>query len=207
MFSINIYLRFALIALGIVGGIALWAAYGWGYGLPFVIVGVILLIGYLLVGTIMSTNMLLGQMRLDEAEQRLNMTYFPNLLMPGYKGVFFMTKGAIAMQKKDWANAESMIKTALDSGLPTDNERGAAMLQLLMIGAQRNPNRNVITQKLAEIKKLNITDSSLKEQIKEVEGQLKLAAQNPMNPSTMAMMGGRGGFRQGGGKRPRPKMR
>jgi hypothetical protein len=205
MFSINIYLRFALIAVGILGGVALWSAYGWGYGLPFLIVGVILLLGYFFVGTIMSSNMLIGQMRLDEAEQRLNMTFFPKLLLPGYKGVYYMTKGAIAMQRKDWAASERLIKEALSAGLPTDNERGAAMLQLLMIGVQRGQ-RNNLTQKLADIKKLNITDPSLREQLAEVEKQLKLAAQNPMNPSTLAMMGGRGGFRPGS-KRPRPKMR
>jgi hypothetical protein len=42
----------------------------------------------------------------------------------------------------------------------------------------------------------------LKEQIKEVERQLKQAGQG-MNPSTMAMMGGRG-FRPGGKRRQPP---
>jgi hypothetical protein len=205
MFSINIYLRFALIALGIIGGTILASAYGFWYGFPFILVGAILLAGYIMLGTIVSTNQLLAQMRLDEAEKRLKMTYFPNLLLVGYKGVYYMTLATIAMQKKDWSTAESLLKTALDKGLPTDNERGGAMLQLMMISAQKG-NLNNVPNQLADIKKLNITDPSLKEQIKTVEQQLKMAKNNPMNPSTLAMMGGRGGFRPGS-KRPRPKVR
>ena len=205
MFSINIYLRFALIAGGIVGGGILSAAFGFWYGFPFILMGLILLAGYLMLGTIVSTNQLLGQMRIEEAEQRLKMTYFPKLLLVGYKGVFYMTQATIAMQRKDWSNAETLLKTALDKGLPTDNERGGAMLQLMMIGAQKG-NLNGVPNQLADIKKLNITDPSLKEQIKSVEQQLKMAKNNPMNPSTLAMMGGRSGFRPGS-KRPRPKIR
>ena len=206
MFTINIYLRFALIVLGIVGGAILSSAYGFWYGFPFILVGVLLLIGYLLLGTIVSTNMLLGQMRMDEAEERLKLTFFPRLLLMGYRGVYFMTQAAITMQRKDWSASEKLLKKALDAGLPSDNERAGAMLQLLMIGAQKG-NINGLAPQLAEIKKMNVTEPNLKAQIKEVEQQLKLAKQNPMNPSTLAMMGGRGGFRGGGGKRPRPRVK
>ena len=179
MFSINIYLRFALIAIGIVGGSILWATNGFWYGFPFILIGVILLIGYVLLGTIVSTNMLMGQMRMDEAEKRLQLTFFPKLLLMGYKGVYFMTQAAIAMQRKDWSTGETLLKKALDAGLPSDNERAAAMLQLLMIGAQKG-NHSAAPSQLAEIKKLNVTEPNLKSQIKEVEQQLKLAKQNPM---------------------------
>lgn len=206
MFSINIYLRFALIVGGILGGAALWAAYGFWYGFPFLLTGLILLAGYLMLGTIVSTNMLLGQMRMDEAEQRLGLTWFPQLLLVGYKGVYHMTKATMALHRKDWSTAEGLLKKAISAGLPSDNERGAAMLQLLMINAQKG-NHNAIPNQLAELKKLNITESTLKSQIKDVEQQLKLAKQNPMNPSTLAMMGGRNGFRPGSSKRPRPRVR
>jgi len=206
MFTINIYLRFALIVVGLVAGAALWAAYGFWYGFPFVLIGIILLAGYLMLGTIVSTNTLLGQMRMDEAEKRLKMTYFPQLLLVGYKGVYHMTLASIAMQRKDWSTGETLLKKALAAGLPSDNERGAAMLQLMMISAQKG-NHTGIPNQLAEIKKLNITEPNLKSQIKEVEQQLKMAKQNPMNPSTLAMMGGRNGFRPGSSKRPRPRVR
>ncbi len=203
MFTINIYLRFALIVGGIVGGAILWAAYGFWYGFPLLLVGIVMLVGYILLGTILSTNQLLGQQRLDEAEARLKLTFFPQILLVGYKGVYFMTHGALAMQKRDFNTAESWLRKALDSGLPTDNEKGAAVLQLVMIAASKNNLKSAQTQ-FAELKKLNITEPMLKEQIREVEKQMKQAGQ-AMNPSTMAMMGGRG-FRPGS-KRRQPKMR
>lgn len=203
MFTINVYLRFALIVVGLLGGIGLWAAFGFWYGFPLLLVGVFMLAGYLMLGTIMSTNMLLSQARFDEAEERLKLTFFPGILLVGYKGVFYMTKGALAMQKKDLATGETWLKKALDAGLPSDNERGAAMLQLSMIYASRN-NRQGAQNLLADIKKLNITESMLKEQIKELEKQLKQMRQ-VMNPSMLGMAG-RGGFRPGG-KRKMPKMK
>jgi hypothetical protein len=201
MFTINIYLRFALIALGILGGIGLWAAYGFWYGFPFLLVGIVLLAGYLMLGTILSTNQLLSQQRLEEAEARLKMTFFPQILLVGYKGVYYMTHGALAMQKRDFNTAEIWIKKSLASGLPTDNERGAAMLQLVMIAAGKN-NIKMAQHQFAELKKLNVTEPMLREQIKEVEKQLKQANQT-MNPSMMAMMGGRG-FRPGSKRRQPP---
>ncbi len=204
MFTINIYLRFALIAVGILGGIALWLAFGFWYGFPFLLVGVFMLAGYLMLGTIMSTNMLLSQARFAEAEQRLKLTFFPGILLVGYKGVYYMTLGALAMQKKDMSTGEMWLKKALDAGLPSDNERGAAMLQLAMISASKN-NRQAAQNQLNEIKKLNITESMLKDQVKDLEKQLKQLGQ-AMNPSMLGMMG-RGGFRGGGGKRKMPKMK
>ena len=203
MFTINIYLRFALIVGGIVGGIALWAIFGFWYGFPFLLVGIFMLAGYLMLGTILSTNQLISQQRLDEAEKRLRLTFFPKLLLVGYKGVYFMTHGALAMQKRDLNTAETWIKKSLEAGLPSENEKATAFLQLVMIAANKN-NIKQAQAHFAEVKKLNVTEPMLKEQIKEVEKQMKQATQ-VMNPSMMAMMGGRG-FRPGS-KRRQPKMR
>ena len=203
MFTINIYLRFALIAVGIIGGIGLWAAYGFWYGFPFLLTGIFLLTGYLMLGTIMSTNMLLSQTRFHEAEQRLKLTFFPKILLVGYKGVYYMTHGALALQRKDFNTGEVWLKQALEAGLPSDNERGAALLQLAMISASRN-NKIAAQNYMADIKKLNITENMLKEQIRDLEKQLKQLGQT-MNPSMLGMMG-RGGFRPGG-KRRMPKMK
>ncbi|TNE60414.1 MAG: hypothetical protein EP344_07355 [Bacteroidetes bacterium] len=203
MFTINIYLRFALIVVGLIAGIGLWAAYGFWYGFPFLLIGIFALIGYLMLGTIMSTNMLLSQARFHEAEQRLKLTFFPGILLVGYKGVYYMTHGALALQSKDLVTAETWLKKALDAGLPSDNERGAALLQLAMILASKN-NRQAAQKHLAEIKKLNITENMLKEQVKDLEKQLKQMGQ-AMNPSMIGMMGRGGG--KGGGKRKMPRLR
>lgn len=204
MFTINIYLRFALIAIGILGGIGLWIGLGFWYGFPFLLVGIVLLAGYILLGTILSSNQLLGKQQLQAAQDRLQMTYFPKLLLTGYKGVYFMTHGALAMQKRDYNTAEGWLKKSLDAGLPSDNERGAAMLQLVMIAASRN-NVKAAQSQFAELKKLNVTEQMLKEQIREVEKQMKQLNQ-AMSPGMMSSMMGAKGFRPGG-KRRTPKMR
>jgi hypothetical protein len=203
MFTINIYLRFALIVGGILGGIVLWAVYGFWYGFPLLLVGIVMLAGYLLLGTILSANQLISRQLLDEAEKRLNLTFFPKLLLVGYKGVYYMTHGALAMQRRDFNTAEIWVKKSLDAGLPSENEKATAMLQLVMIAANKN---NIKQAQLyfADVKKLNVTEPMLKEQIKEVDKQLKQAGQ-AMSPSMMAMMGSKG-FRPGG-KRRQPKMR
>ncbi len=199
MFSINIYLRFALIALGILGGVGLWVAYGFWYGFPFLLVGLFLLAGYLLLGTLVSSSMLLSKGQFDEAEKRLNLTFFPSLLLMGYKGVYYMTKGIIAIQRKNIATGEKWLRQALEAGLPSDNERGAVLLQLAMIAGSKN-NRQGAQAHLNELKKLNITETMLKEQIKELEKQLKLLGQ-AANPSMIGLV------QRGGGKRRMPRMR
>lgn len=199
MFSINIYLRFALIALGILGGVGLWVAYGFWYGFPFLLVGLFLLAGYLLLGTLVSSSMLLSKGQFDEAEKRLNLTFFPKLLLMGYKGVYYMTKGIIAIQRKNIATGEKWLRQALEVGLPSDNERGAVLLQLAMIAGSKN-NRQGAQAHLNELKKLNITEPMLKEQIKELEKQLKMLGQ-AANPSMIGLM------QRGGGKRRMPRMR
>jgi len=199
MFTINIYLRFALIALGIVGGIILWAAYGFWYGFPFLLVGLFFLAGYLMLGTLVSTSMLLSKGHLEEAEKRLRLTLFPRLLLMGYKGVYYMTHGILAIQKKDMATGEKWLRSALQAGLPSDNERGAVLLQLAMIAASKN-NRQGAQTHLNELKKLNITEPMLKEQVKELEKQLKLLGQ-------AAASGMLGMVQRGGSKRRMPRMR
>ncbi len=203
MFTINIYLRFALIAAGILGGIGLWLAFGFWYGFPFMLVGLVLLAGYIMLGTILSSNQLLGAGQLQEAEDRLKMTYFPNMLLVGYKGVYYMTHGALAMQRRDFNTAEVWLKKSLDAGLPSNNEKGTAMLQLVMISANKN-NPKAAQAQFAELKKLDITEPMLKEEIKKMDKQMKQLNQ-AMSPSMMSMMGGKG-FRPGG-KRRTPRMR
>lgn len=203
MFTINIYLRFAIIAAGILGGIGLWLGFGFWYGFPFLLISIVLLAGYIMLGTILSSNQLLGKQQLQAAEDRLKMTYFPNLLLVGYKGVYYMTHGALAMQKRDFNTAEGWLKKSLEAGLPSDNEKGAAMLQLVMIAASKS-NPKAAKVQFAELKKLNVTEPMLKEQIKDVEKQMKQMNQ-AMSPGMMSMMGGKG-FRPGG-KRRTPKMR
>jgi tetratricopeptide (TPR) repeat protein len=201
MFSINIYLRFGLIALGLLGGILLSSLYGFWYGFPFVLVGIILLVGYFLLGTVQSAAMMMQTGDFDAANQRLNLTKMPQWLFGPQRAYYFMLKGTMSMQTKDFDTAEKHLEKAQEMGLPTDNEKAMVLLQLASIKAQKNNMQGAIAL-MKKTKDLKVTQSEIKEQIKEFDkaltqnkGQLNMMRQSP-----------RGGYMPGG-KRPRPKMR
>ncbi len=203
MFTINIYVRFAAIVAGFILGIGLWAAYGFWYGFPFLLIGIIMFAGYIMFGTIMSSFMMIQSQNFDGAEKRLGLTYFPKFLISMVRSQFFMAKSTLAMQKKDFESAENWTNQAIQAGFNSDNEKAIAFLQLAGIAANRNK-RNVAQNHLNEIKKLNITEKMISDQVKEFEKQLKLMAQ--ANGTGVPMMMGRPGFRPGG-KRPMPRVR
>ncbi len=199
--TINIYLRFALIAGGFLLFAVLWAAFGFWYGFPFVLVAIVLLIGYLLLGTLQSSAMMLQTGDLDGAEKRLGLTFFPNLLFPANKSVYFMVKSTLATHRQDWEGAESWVRKALAAGLPTDNEKAVAHFQLAQLAARKS-NWQMAQKHLDNLKALpNVTEPQIKAQVKELE---KALAQRHMMKPGMAQMGG---MYRPGGKRPRPKAR
>lgn len=198
--SINIYLRFALIAGGFLLFAILWAAYGFWYGFPFVLVSIVLLIGYFLLGTIQSSAMMLQSGDLVGAEKNLKLTFFPKLLFYANRSVYYMLHSTLAMQKQDWDAAESWVKQAMAAGLPTDNEKAVAFFQLANLAARKN-NWSMAQRHIDNLKALpNVTEPQIKEQVKEFDKAL--AQRHMMKPGMMQM----GGYRPGG-KRPRPKSR
>jgi tetratricopeptide (TPR) repeat protein len=200
MIIIPIYLRFFLIFLLTFGGIALWITQGIWYGIFFVITGLVLVVGYLLLGTIQSTAELIQKMDFDKAQDRLNLTYFPKLLYTANRAYYYLLNGTIAMQKKDFDRAESQMLAADAIGLPSDNERAMVYLQLSNIAANRN-NWTGAVNHFRKVKEFKVTEPSMKEQIKEYEkalGNRGLAKAN--------MRSGMQGFAPGG-KRRRPKLR
>ena len=71
MFSINIYLKLALIALCLVGGVLLAIFQGFWYAFPILLIGILLLASYLLLGTIQSAAKFIQTMDFEGAEKRL----------------------------------------------------------------------------------------------------------------------------------------
>ncbi|MBK8054560.1 MAG: hypothetical protein IPK35_15175 [Saprospiraceae bacterium] len=203
MFTINIYLKFAIIAICLAGGIILSFILGIGYTWIFIIIGLIFLASYLLLGTVQSASELLQKMDFDGAEKRINLTLFPKLLYVTNRAFYFILKGSLAAQKKDNTAAEDFFTQALALNLPSDNEKGMVLLQMAGIQAQKN-NWNGAKNYFYQAKNLKITESALKEQFKQFEtainnrGQMKLAQSMGMKSGQMGMMGG---------KRRRPKMR
>lgn len=200
MITINIYLRFALIVLSLFGGIALWVTQGIWYGIFFVIAGIVLLVGYILLGTIQSAAALVQKMEFDRAESRMSLTFFPKLLYSANRAYFFLIKGTLAMHRKELDIAEEYMHKAYDTGLPSDNERAMVYMQLSNIAATRNNWTGAVAH-FRKVKEFKVTEPQMKEQIREYEKALSQRGLLKAN-----LRSGMQGF-QAGGKRRRPKMR
>jgi len=204
MFKINIYLKFALIVILLGGGILLWMYQGFWYSFPLLLIGIGLLLSSFLLGTVTSAAELIQNQQFDAADRRLGLTKFPNLLYVTNRAVFYIMKGAIAMNNKDTAGAEELFQKANSLKLPGDNEKAMVLLQLANINAMKNK-WQVARNYFKEAKKLKINEGQIKEQLLQFEkamqnrGQAKVA--QSMGKQGMKMMKGVGG------KRRRPKMR
>lgn len=202
MFSINIYLRFALIGLFLIGGTIAAFIIGFWWAFPFLLAGIVLVIGYVMLGTVQSAAMLLQTGDFEGAEQRLNMTYFPQYLFQTNKAYYYMLKGTLASQEKNYVLAEEHYVAAQKIGLPSDNEKAMIFMALANFRAMKQ-NWAGAEDFFRKVKGLKVTEPALKEQMKQMDEALKQKGQ-------MKAMMSRPGFRgatQGGGKRPTPRNR
>ncbi len=204
MFTINIYLKFALIAIFLGGGLILTFLSGYGlmYSWPLLLIGLIFLASYIFLGTIQSAAQMVQTMDFVGAEKRLNLTLNPNWLYVTNRAFYYIIKGSMAMNLKNQAEAEGYFNQALALKLPSENERGMVLLQLANINATKGK-WNAAKNYFRELKKMKITEGQLKTQVAEFE-----KAMNQQGQMKNARMGGRRGqVMQPGGKRRRPKMR
>ena len=202
MFTINIYLKFALIALGIIGGTVLSVIFGFWYGFPFILIGIILLVSYILLGTIQSAGDLVQKQDFAGAKKRLGLTFFPNLLYTTNRAYYQMLNGSIAQMQGDHKAAEAYFKKAGEIDVPTDNEK--AMLELQFANnAARKQNWTAVKAHMKTIKDLNVTMPEIKAQIAQFDAALKQAGGGK---AAIRQGGMKGGYRPGG-KRRRPRAR
>ncbi|MFK7807585.1 MAG: hypothetical protein AB8F74_07305 [Saprospiraceae bacterium] len=168
MFTINIYLRFGLIALCLIGGTALSFAFGFWYAFPFLLIGLALLIGYFLLGTVQSAAEMVQTMDFAGAEKRLALTYFPNMLYKTNRAFYYMLQGTLAQQNGDDDATEQWLTKAQEMELPTDNETAMVLVQLANLYAKKNK-WNKTKAIMVKVKKLKVTEPQLKDQIKQFE--------------------------------------
>jgi len=200
MFTLNIYLKLALIVVLLVGGAIMSIFISFWYAFPFILLGLIFLLSYLFLGTVQSAADLMQKMEFEACEKRLDLTFRPNWLYKTNRAFYYIIRGSIAMNTKKNDEAEDWFKQAQSIKLPSDNERAMVLLQLANINASKNK-WNVAQAYYRDLKKLKVTEKMIKEQIDQFEkafqnrGQMKAAS--------------RQGFRgyNPGGKRRRPKMR
>ncbi|MCC6817098.1 MAG: hypothetical protein IT267_11855 [Saprospiraceae bacterium] len=201
MFTINIYLKFAIIFIGLIGGVILWWAYGFWYAFPFMLIGILMLVSYLMLGTIQSASQLMQKMDYDACLKRLNLTLSPKLLYVTNRAYYYLIKGSIEVQRGDKNDAEFWFNKASALKLPTDNER--AMILMQMINIQINKNQwTQANNSYRELKKLKITTDLFKEQIDMLDQAFKQQGKVKMS----GQMDQRSMFRPGG-KRRMPRMR
>lgn len=203
MFTINIYLKFAIIAGSFILGVVLWMMYGFWYSSLFWLIFIIFVASYFLLGTIQSAAAMVQENDFNGAEQRLKLTKFPNLLYVSNRAFYYIISGTIQMNKNNIPEAESYFNKALELDLPTETEKAMVLIQLASINA--NKGKWKLAEKYyREAKALNVNEAMIKQQMQHLDqafkqkGQIKAAR-------TMGKQGH--GMMQRGGKRRRPKMR
>lgn len=201
MFTINIYLKLALIGVTLIGGIVLSFMFGFWYAFPFLLIGIGLLLSYILLGTVQSAAMLMQNMDFPAVEKRLKMTLKPEWLYSANRAYFYMIKGGLAMQLKNYPEAEVMLEKAQTTGLPSDNERAMVFLQQANLAVVKN-NLKGAQLLLKQAKQQQVSEPQIREQILEFEKALK--SQGSMRKMQQRH---RGAVIQPGGKRRRPRGR
>lgn len=207
MFTINIYLRFALIALFIPIAAVLNIYLGFWYAFPFYLALPILILGYIFLGTVQSASNLMQTGDYDGTEKRLNLVLKPDWLYTTNRAYFYLLKGSVLIAKKNIDEGEIYLKKAQSIDLPSDNEKAMIELQLANISASKGKWK-IAEIHMRTIKQLKVTESTLKEQIKQFEkslanqGQMKAASRmGAIGQQSMRVAG------TGKGKRRRPPMR
>lgn len=200
MFKINIYLKFALIAIFLIGGLILSFTVGFWYAFPLILIGLFFLASYFLLGTIVSSGEYIQAQQFDLAEKQLALTKFPRLLYISNRAMYYILKGTIYMHRNDHNEAELLFNQALDMKMPTDDQRAMVLLQLANIKAVKGK-WNAAQIHMRELKKLAPKTREIKEQVEMFEKAMKNRGQ--------VQAANRGGGQQvhRGGKRRRPKMR
>lgn len=182
MLKLNLYVRFALIGICFLLGLVSTIWYGFLGGLPFFLVGIFLLAGYFLLGTISSTSEMIQNGEIERAEMNLKLTKKPEWLMSSSKAYYHLLQGTIFAHKKDNKGTQEAFNKALEIGLPSGNEEAMIRLQLANIDASRN-NWTAANKQIAKIKNLSVTEPQLLEQIQMFEkaykqrGQMKFMQQ------------------------------
>lgn len=200
MFTINIYLKFFLIAIGIIGGIILWWAYGFWYAFPFLLTGIIVLLSYIFLGTIQSASQFMQTMDYNSCEKRLDLVLKPDWLYVTNRAYYYILKGSMAAQRGD-KDAEEWLNKAQSLKLPTDNERAMILMQLINVQITKNQWTQA-NNTYRELKKLKLTTDLFKEQLEMIDNVFKQQGKAKMS----GQMDHRMMFRPGG-KRRMPRMR
>lgn len=127
------YVGIAVFVLGV------WINLVEGIGVAWILylTGLLLIIAHFLFGTLRLIQSALEQGNIPKAEKTLRSIWFPKLLIRPVRSVYYTIQGNIAMSKKDFSGAETLIKKGLDIGMPMKEAEGSNLLQMSMLATQR----------------------------------------------------------------------
>lgn len=203
MYTVNIYLKFAIIAVCLILGVFTSIAYGIGYGILFLLIGLGFLASYIFLGTVQSAAQLVQSGDIDEAEKRLNLTLKPDWLYVTNRAYYYLMHGTVSLQKGETDKAEEWFEKAETLELPSDNEKAMVQLQLASINANKGKWKAAQLH-FRNVKKLKVTEPQMRDQIKQFE---KMINNRGSIKQAQRMNRGKGMPIKPGGKRRRPKIR
>lgn len=123
----------------------------------------------------LKSNFDMANQNLDEAEANIRKSLAnKSSLVPQQEGASYLQLGSIAMQKGDYKEALKNIKIALQKGLPDDDNKATAYLQLCSLYAQRREIK-IAKEYLRRANACKIKNEEIKKQLKEVNKQLARA--------------------------------
>ena len=126
-------LRFLLLALCFIIAATLHYMLGFVIALPAYAASCILLISFIILGTVGPAFSRLRKGKILEARQLLGMTHFPNLLLRRHKAYYHFSYGMIDLQQKKLDRSIFHLEKAITLGLRNKNDHALAALNLAHI--------------------------------------------------------------------------
>ena len=185
---ISFIIRCALAAASLFFTVALFYNGYWGWGICMILVTAV--IGF---SFFRNENMILAlnQMRqgnTDKAKKYINKITHPQFLVKRQHAYVIFLQAVLNTQDFGLNKSEQMLRKAIGIGLRTGQDNAVARMHLAGICAQTGRKKEALSL-LAEAKKLD-TSGMMNDQIKQMQGQLKVApSKNQMRMAQMA--GGR----------------
>lgn len=199
MFTINIYLRIAGIVASIIIGVVLTMLYGFWYAFPFISYSSSITRRVPVGWNCSVCKSTYADSRYGRGKERLNMTIFPKLLFGPGRSAYYMLKGSLAMQGKDYNEAKELFKESENSKYTTDNEKAMIYLQQANSAAVKQ-NYKEAAMFVKKTDDLKITEPMIRDQVKQFKQAIGKTGQ--MNMQNRIAAANRGGSKQG-----RPRMR
>jgi len=131
----------------------------------------LLLAGHVLFGTVFPAFQLLQKGGVNEAEKMLRQVWNPSWLLPRHRTYYFLTKGMIALRRKQLDEADPMLREALRLNPRRPLDRAYLCLNLAHIQYMKKeigPCREFLQQAKSE----KVDDLLIKEHIQKLEAAL-----------------------------------